>query len=101
MFRPSFQLAKALHGVLEHFVVRTADSVVSTNPFVTQEFIERYSHLPPAKWHTIYNGYDRRDSQMMQNYQPRHYKGKFVLVYTGRLYRERTPYYYMRAVSVR
>jgi glycosyltransferase involved in cell wall biosynthesis len=99
MFAPSFRFAKAMHGVLERFVARTADRVISTNPFVTQDFAERYPHLPPTKWHTIYNGYDRRDSEMMQNYRPHRYDSKFVLVYTGRLYGERTPYHYLRAVS--
>jgi len=90
------QLLK-ISTMLEKFVVVHADRVVSTNPFVTKDFQTRYKQFLNAKFDTIYNGYDLEDSKFGQELVPRE-PGTFTIVYTGILYGERTPKYFLQAL---
>jgi len=88
-----------LHSILEKFVIHQADKVVSTNPFVTRDFRERYRSQDFDKFLTIYNGYDIDDFAFMNEYKHRH-NDNFTIVYTGRLYDERTPKYFLEALKL-
>jgi glycosyltransferase involved in cell wall biosynthesis len=86
-----------ISAMLEKFVVVHADRVVTTNPFVTKDFQRRYSQFPSTKYDTIYNGYDSNDFKFVRDVVPRESK-KFTIVYTGILYGERTPKYFLEAL---
>lgn len=87
-----------VHRILENFVINQADRVISTNPFVTRDFQRRYQNLDSRKFLTIYNGYDIDDFAFMKSPQQSK-KDKFSIVYTGRLYMERTPKYFLKALA--
>ncbi len=82
---------------LERYVVRNADRVVSTNPFVTRDFQDRYPSDDPGKYDTIYNGFDVEDHVAREEKSPLE-PGFFHVVYTGRLYGERTPRCFLQAL---
>jgi len=88
-----------IHRILEKFVIHQADKVVSTNLFVTRDFRERYRSQDSDKFLTIYNGYDIDDFAFMNEYKHRH-NDIFTVVYTGRLYDERTPKYFLEALKL-
>ncbi len=88
------------HVVLERTVIRSAALVVTTNPYVTADFAKRYSEKNSAAFKTLYNGYDRDDFSFLDSLQPAPSTGKYRIVYTGRLYGERTPEHFLRAVSL-
>lgn len=87
-----------LNQILEKFVINYADKVITTNPFVTRDFQKRYSHLNPEKFLTIYNGYDMDDFSSIRE-SGNQYADKFTILYTGRLYAERTPKYFLEALK--
>ncbi len=88
-----------IHSRLEKFVINRADKVISTNPFVARDFQERYKDKNNTKFFTIYNGYDKDDftSLTANNNCNNNY---FSIVYTGRLYDERTPKHFLKALSL-
>jgi glycosyltransferase involved in cell wall biosynthesis len=98
MFRVSRRHLRAAHRLMEAFVVRTANVIVSTNPYVTTDFRVRYPHLSAKTWATTYNGFDDADYAYIQSCERNLYKGRFAIVFTGRLYGERTPYHFLAAL---
>lgn len=48
---------------LEAHVIRRADRVTVTTPYLQRELISRYPQVPAEKVHVIYNGYDEMDFQ--------------------------------------
>lgn len=88
-----------IHRILEKFVIHQADRVASTNPFVTRDFRERYRSEDPDKFITLYNGFDIDDFAFMNAYNHRD-NDTFTIVYTGRLYDERTPKYFLEALKL-
>jgi len=88
---------RKVHARLEKFVIHNSDRVISTNPFVTIDFQKRYGIN--SKFDTIYNGYDMDDYQIIKEYAPKNCN-KFTVVYTGRLYGERTPKYFLKALQL-
>lgn len=91
---------RKINAYLEKFVVLNSDRVVSTNPFVTHDFKCRFSYCENSKFHTIYNGYDIDDYNFLGDNDKYCCKkpDKFTIVYTGRLYGERTPKYFLEAL---
>lgn len=87
-----------MHEMLERFVVKYSNRVISTNPFVTRDFQKRYSGDDFNKFITIYNGYDVSDYKNMQEFEINK-TGKFTIAYTGILYGERTPKHFLKAVQ--
>lgn len=88
-----------MQNKLEKFVVSRSDLVITTNPFVTKDFRDRYADQPTEKFVTIYNGYDMDDFAALPNISGKH-SDKFTFVYTGILYGERTPQYFLKALSL-
>lgn len=99
---PMHQIARRYlrkaHARLEAFVIHTANAVISTNPYVTSDFKARYPKEPQDKWATIFNGFDAADYSHMRSYHRHLYEGKFAIVFTGRLYGERSPFYFLLAL---
>ena len=87
-----------INTILESFVIKNADLVISTTPFVTEDFRKRYPSEKSSKFKTIYNGYDEDDFKKLNE---RTYSKpiKLTFVYTGRLYAERTPKYFLKALG--
>jgi glycosyltransferase involved in cell wall biosynthesis len=88
-----------LHQMLEKFVIKQADKVIATNPFVTQDFQKRYFYLDSSKFITIYNGYDIEDFPTLY-VESQGDEKKFTIVYTGRLYAERNPKFFLKALKM-
>ena len=89
---------KKLNAKCEQFAVKWADRVISTNPFVTKDFIQRYPNKPLATFDTILNGFDRDDFDFCVAPRPASSK-QFTIVHTGRLYAERTPKHFLQALG--
>jgi glycosyltransferase involved in cell wall biosynthesis len=88
---------KVLHEKLEKFTIFNSDRIITTNPFVTSDFKKRYGS--DTKFDTIYNGYDIDDFHPIKKYNKKIYN-KFKILYTGRLYGERTPKFFLKAVQL-
>lgn len=87
-----------LHAAQERRVIRAAHRVIATNPAVMRDFQERYPECPATRFMTIFNGFDRDDFiRLASPAVPVH--DRFTLVYTGRLYAERTPRYFLEALA--
>ncbi len=54
-------LRHAVESRLEHAVVRSADRVITTTPYLRGDFLARYPDLSPDKARVIFNGYDESD----------------------------------------
>lgn len=87
------------HAALEKYVITRADRVISTNPSVTKDFQERYSKLNSLKFLTLYNGYDIDDFSLLKECGPTP-TSNFTIVYTGRLYGERTPKHFLEGLKL-
>jgi glycosyltransferase involved in cell wall biosynthesis len=85
------------HQRLERYVVQNADRVISTNSYVTRYFQGRYPSADSGKYDTLYNGFDVED-QISLGDSPLE-PGLLHVVYTGRLYYERTPKYFLQALQ--
>jgi glycosyltransferase involved in cell wall biosynthesis len=83
----------------ERFALNSADRVITTNPSVTRDFAERYSRYPAKVFDTVYNGYDRDDFALLSS-TPQASFDKFAIIHTGRLYAERTPRYFLKALGL-
>lgn len=86
-----------INASMEKLVIKAADRVISTNPFVTDDFKKRYSEVNQSKFDTIYNGFDMEDYNMMKGFRSKK-DYKFRIVHTGRLYGERTPRFFLEAI---
>lgn len=51
----------AIESRLERAVIRNADRIVTTTPYLRADFLARYPMLDPDKVRVIYNGYDESD----------------------------------------
>lgn len=87
---------RELDARLERFSLHCADRVVTTNPYVTQDFIKRYPRNAPALFDTVFNGYDPDDFQHLEGRVTKN--ARFTIVHTGRLYAERTPKNFLKAL---
>lgn len=83
----------------EHFALSRADCVITTNPYVTRDFARRYAGRSRVLFDTIYNGFDRDDFASSVQSLPRAAGRPFTIVHTGRLYAERTPRFFLEALS--
>lgn len=89
---------RRLDALCERFAFKRANRVVTTNPYVTQDFARRYPTLAAAACDTIYNGFDRDDFAFLTDTPPAPNQ-PFTIVHTGRLYAERTPRHFLRALG--
>lgn len=89
--------AKRMNAHLERFVIHWADRVVTTNPFVTRDFSQRYPDKPAGTFDTILNGYDLEDFRLVSECAR---FDEFTIVHTGRLYAERTPKFFLQALQL-
>lgn len=81
----------ALESRLERAVVRRADRIVATTPYLRADFLARYPSLDPDKVRVIYNGYDEGDFASLP-VPPR--EPRFEILHAGlvtREYRDPTP----------
>lgn len=69
-----------IESFLEQKVMRRADLVLVTTPYLRGEFLSRYPALPPEKVRVIYNGYDESDFQGLDLAQC---AGRFEMVHAG------------------
>lgn len=90
-------IQQRLNAKCEQFAIKWADRIVSTNPFVTRDFVCRYPNKPPATFDTILNGFDMDDFAFGAQSPPRP-PDQFTIVHTGRLYAERTPRHFLEAL---
>jgi glycosyltransferase involved in cell wall biosynthesis len=86
------------HRWLEKSVIKSARLVLTTNPFVTRDFINRYTSLSEKNCITIYNGFDVDDMESVKDIVSDS-PDKFTIVYTGRLYGERSPKAFIDALG--
>ena len=56
-----------LETTLEQHVIRRADRLTVTTPYLQREFIARHPQLTPETVQVIYNGYDETDFQQVQS----------------------------------
>jgi glycosyltransferase involved in cell wall biosynthesis len=56
-----------IETTLEQYVIRRADRLTVTTPYLQREFIARYPQLTPETVQVIYNGYDETDFQQVQS----------------------------------
>lgn len=87
-----------IHARQEAFVIRQSQAVITTNPFVTEDFRKRYGENSGRRYETIYNGYDPDDYNLPS--LKRDAADKLRVVYTGRLYGERSPKSFLEAVRL-
>lgn len=81
----------AVESRLERAVVRRADRIVATTPYLRADFLARYPSLDPDKVRVIYNGYDEADFASLP-VPPR--EPRFEILHAGlvtREYRDPTP----------
>lgn len=90
---------KKIDARLERFAFNCADLVVTTNPFVTKDFIGRYPKRPSNAFDTIYNGFDPEDFPACSSNKILKTPDFFTIVHTGRLYAERTPKFFLQALG--
>ena len=74
---------KKIEGILEKFVIKYADKVISTTELMTLDFANTYPNEPADKFVTITNGFDPDDFNGI--FTKRTYK-KFTITYAGTLY---------------
>jgi len=76
---------------LEALVIRNADRISVTTPYLRGDFLGRYRDLPPDKVRVIYNGYDEADFADMDGPVR---SGRFEILHAGlvtRDYRDPAP----------
>ena len=83
----------------ERFALNRADRVITTNPFVTRDFAERYPGKPATAFDTIYNGFDQEDFSFSVQSPAKADDRPFTIVHTGRLYAERTPKFFLQTLG--
>lgn len=104
MADPMFQTDKKyiikMHQIFEKSVINNADRVITTNPWVTDDFKKRYPSVDELKYDTIYNGYDHEDFEFDNNGTKVIDHDKLSIVYSGRLYGERSPKHFLKAIKL-
>lgn len=96
-FPEKISFIRHIEKVVERFVVKNADRVVSVTQPIVQNFKDNYRDQDSAKFICITNGYDPDDFK-----RPRRSggnNGEFVITYAGSLYKRRTPEYFLSAVK--
>ncbi len=83
----------------ERMVVEAADCVTLNTPELTSEFRERYSHLPPEKFKTLYNGYDPEMLTIEDVVNTKAPSDKLILSHVGYLYGLRDPSAVLEALA--
>lgn len=82
---------------LERAVVRRADCIVTTTPYLRGDFLSRYPTLSPDKVRVIYNGFDEADFQHLPT-PPK--EARFEILHAGLITREyRNPAPVLEAVA--
>jgi glycosyltransferase involved in cell wall biosynthesis len=82
---------------LERAVVRGADCIVTTTPYLRGDFLTRYPILSPDKVRVIYNGFDDADFQHLPT-PPK--EARFEILHAGLITREyRNPAPVLEAVA--
>ena len=84
-----------IHARQEAFVINQSSAVITTNPFVTADFRNRYVSSSRI-YQTIYNGFDPDDYSGVTPAPTT--EGRLRVVHTGRLYGERSPRPLLQAV---
>jgi glycosyltransferase involved in cell wall biosynthesis len=97
MFPKTPSISYKINNKVERYVIKSADLVISTNPFVTKDFERRYADLGRGRFKTIYNGYDE-DEYISLEIKEKRRNDRMTIVHTGILYNERTPRYFLQAV---
>jgi len=90
-------LRKRIEEKLERFVIRSADAVICATEGVTEDFKRRYKRFGEEKFVAIPNGYDPDDFSGVPPGPGS--PGKFRIVHTGILRRERTPREFLAALG--
>ncbi|MEK6647174.1 MAG: glycosyltransferase family 4 protein [Candidatus Firestonebacteria bacterium] len=74
---------KKIEGILEKFVIKYADKVISTTELMTMDFTNTYPNEPADKFITITNGFDSDD---FKGISTRRIDKKFTITYAGIIY---------------
>jgi glycosyltransferase involved in cell wall biosynthesis len=89
-------LKKVIAQWMEHSVLKNADRIIATTPFITTQLKHSLQdNGEERKFITITNGFDEEDFKDMQSQK----NEKFVITYTGILYEESTFDSFIKAVS--
>jgi len=94
-YHPATPWHDRLQRRLERSVIETAAAVVSVTGPITADFRERYPDQPPAKFHTITNGFDPED---FEGVIPRPGTHVYTIAYAGTMYGGTSPEGFLRGV---
>jgi len=94
MKAPQFAWRKFWDQTLEKRVLSAADRTITVTPQIAEDFRQIY---PQGNYGVITNGYDDDD---FQNIESSPYRlPKFTVTYTGILFKEQSPKYFLEAVA--
>jgi glycosyltransferase involved in cell wall biosynthesis len=82
--------------LLEKQVVTHADHVVCVTPSMTDWYRKRYPLVPDSAWHTITNGFEREEFNLIHLHGEQR---KFTMSYIGSIEYERSPVGLLKAVA--
>jgi glycosyltransferase involved in cell wall biosynthesis len=80
-----------LNAFLEKVVVEGADRILTCTPLFKEDFLQRYSHMPPDRFAMITNGFDPADYPLPH---PDPYP-RFTISYVGDFYGPQTPIFFL------
>jgi glycosyltransferase involved in cell wall biosynthesis len=69
-----------IESALERHVVRSADMLLATTPYLRGEFLARHSEIDPGKARVIYNGFDETDFSSLRGKVP---ANRFEILHAG------------------
>jgi glycosyltransferase involved in cell wall biosynthesis len=94
---PGGRFRQGLERALERYVVRRADRLTVTTPYLKADFLARYPDQTPDKVQVIYNGYDEEDFQGLPDWSQ---ADRFEIVHAGLVTREfRDPFPLFRTIA--
>jgi glycosyltransferase involved in cell wall biosynthesis len=90
------RIIKKLERLLERFIVKNADVVISVTQPIIRDFIARYPDQKQEKFVCITNGFDPDDFKGLPD---KGHNDRFTITYAGSLYKLRTPEYFLKGVK--
>jgi glycosyltransferase involved in cell wall biosynthesis len=89
-------LSDRIETWLELKIMEGSERVVVTTEHYRDFLTRYYSHLPPSRFHTIWNGYDAEDFKELDAVKP---NKKLTFSYLGTFYLTRNPKGFLKALS--
>ncbi|WP_027417761.1 glycosyltransferase family 4 protein [Aneurinibacillus terranovensis] len=95
MHRPGIAWREEWEEKMERSVMRESDAITTVTSGFADNFQRKFGR-EASRIEVIYNGFDPNDYQNIETFPD---DGKFTLIYTGILYKERNPRLFLEAVA--